>query len=110
MSPMKEFPPFRLDVLNQCLWRIGKMESEERILVTPKAFAILEYLVQRAGQLGTHDALLEGRRADRMVEPQAVKKRILDVRNALGDHPKNPLFIETVPKRGYRFIAPVSKQ
>ena len=109
MSPMKEFRPFRLDVLNQCLWRIGKMESEERILVTPKAFAVLEYLVERAGQLVTHEELLEGVWPDRMVEPQAVKKRILDVRNALGDRPKNPLFIETVPKRGYRFIAPVSK-
>jgi predicted ATPase/DNA-binding winged helix-turn-helix (wHTH) protein len=109
MSPMKEFPPFRLDVLNQCLWRIGKMEAEERILVTPKAFAVLEYLVEHAGRLVTHEELLEGVWPDRMVEPQAVKKRILDVRNALGDHPKNPLFIETVPKRGYRFIAPVNK-
>jgi predicted ATPase len=109
MLPMKEFPPFRLDVLNQCLWRIGQKESEERILVTPKAFAVLEYLVERAGQLVTHEELLDGVWPDRMVEPQAVKKRILDVRNALGDCPKNPLFIETVPKRGYRFIAPVSK-
>ena len=109
MSPMKEFPPFRLDVLNQCLWRIGKTESEERILVTLKAFAVLEYLVEHAGRLVTHEELLEGVWPDRMVEPQAVKKRILDVRNALGDHPKNPVFIETVPKRGYRFIAPVSK-
>jgi predicted ATPase/DNA-binding winged helix-turn-helix (wHTH) protein len=110
MLPMKEFPPFRLDVLNQCLWRIGQKESEERILVTPKAFAVLEYLVERAGQLVTHEELLEGVWRDRMVEPQAVKKRILDVRNALGDCPRKPLFIETVPKRGYRFIAPVSKQ
>jgi predicted ATPase/DNA-binding winged helix-turn-helix (wHTH) protein len=109
MSPMKEFPPFRLDVLNQCLWRIGETKSEERILVTPKAFAVLEYLVEHAGRLVTHEELLEGVWPDRMVEPQAVKKRILDVRNALGDHPKNPVFIETVPKRGYRFIAPVSK-
>jgi predicted ATPase/DNA-binding winged helix-turn-helix (wHTH) protein len=109
MSVAKEFPPFRLDVINQCLWRIGKMECDERILVTPKAFAVLEYLVEHAGQLVTHDELLEGVWPDRMVEPQAVKKRILDVRNALGDRPKNPVFIETVPKRGYRFIAPVSK-
>src|SRR5882724_1478795 len=106
---MKEFPPFRLDALNQCLWRIGEMQSQERIVVTPKAFAVLEYLVERAGQLVTHGELLEGVWPDRMVEPQAVKKRILDVRNALGDSPKNPEFIETVPKRGYRFIAPVSR-
>ena len=106
---MKEFPPFRLDVINQCLWRIGEMQAQERIVVTPKAFAVLEYLVERAGQLVTHEELLEGVWPNRMVEPQAVKKRILDVRNALGDSPKNPEFIETVPKRGYRFIAPVSR-
>lgn len=106
---MKEFPPFRLDARNQCLWRAGRMEREERILVTPKAFAVLEHLVERAGRLVTHQELLEAVWPDSVVEPQAVKKRILDVRNALGDRPKNSMFIETVPKRGYRFIAPVSE-
>jgi len=109
MSPLKVFRQFRLDTCNQCLWRIGNMESDERIPVAPKAFAVLEYLVEHAGRLVTQEELLEHVWRDRMVEPQAVKKRILDVRNALGDHPKNPVFIETVPKRGYRFIAPVSK-
>ena len=42
------------------------------------------------------------------LEPQAVRKHILEVRTALGDRPKNSLFIETIPKRGYRFIAEVS--
>src|SRR5258708_17214076 len=109
MSPLKEFRTFRLDTCNQCLWRIGNMESDERIPVTPKAFAVLEYLVEHAGSLVTQEELLERVWRNRMVEPQAVKKRILDVRNALGDSPKNPEFIETVPKRGYRFIAPVSR-
>ena len=109
MSPMKEFAPFRLDARNQCLWRAGNMEREERIPVTPKAFAVLEHLVERAGRLVTHQELLDAVWPDCVVEPQAVKKRILDVRNALGDRPKNSRFIETVPKRGYRFIAPVSE-
>jgi predicted ATPase len=109
MSPLKVFRQFRLDTCNQCLWRIGNMESDERIPVAPKAFAVLEYLVEHAGRLVTQEELLEHVWRDRMVEPQAVKKRILGVRNALGDDPKNPHFIETVPKRGYRFIAPVSE-
>jgi predicted ATPase/DNA-binding winged helix-turn-helix (wHTH) protein len=109
MSPMIEFPPFRLDTCNQCLWRIGEMEREERVLVTPKAFAVLEYLVEHAGRLVTHEELLARVWPDSVVEPQAVKKRILDVRNALGDRAKNPMFIETVPRRGYRFIAHISK-
>ena len=107
---MKEFPPFRLDSHNQCLWRIGDAGREERILLTPKAFAVLVYLVEHAGQLVTHEELLDAVWAGSVVEAQAVKRNILEVRSVLGDHPKNSLFIETVTKRGYRFIAPVSER
>jgi len=42
---MREFPPFRLDTVNQCLWH-GEGVAEERILLAPKAFAVLRYLVE----------------------------------------------------------------
>src|SRR3984957_8011452 len=103
--PMKVFPPFRLDTVNQCLWRRGDPGQEARILLTPKPFAILEYLVEHAGRLVTHDELLEAVWPDTVVEPQAVKKHVLGVRAALGDRARNSLFIETIPTRGYRFIA-----
>jgi len=106
---MKVFPPFRLDIANQCLWRRGDAGSEERILLSPKAFAVLAYLVEHAGKLVTHDDLLEAVWPGRVVEPQAVKKQVLAVRSALGDRPKKPLFIETLTTRGYRFIAPVTE-
>jgi DNA-binding winged helix-turn-helix (wHTH) protein len=106
---MKVFAPFWLDAVNQCLWRRGDTGQEERILLTPKAFAVLTYLVEHAGQLVTHDELLDAVWPDTIVEPQSVKKYILDVRTALGDRPKNSLFIETITKRGYRFIAAVSE-
>jgi DNA-binding winged helix-turn-helix (wHTH) protein len=106
---MKVFAPFRLDVVNQCLWRRGDTGQEERILMTPKAYAVLVYLVEHAGRLVTSDELLEAAWSGRVIEPQAVRKHILEVRNVLGDRPKNSLFIETVTKRGYRFIAPVSE-
>jgi DNA-binding winged helix-turn-helix (wHTH) protein len=105
---MKVFPPFRLDTANQCLWRRGDTGQEARILLTPKAFAVLAYLVEHAGRLVTPDELLEAAWSGRVIEPQAVRKHILEVRVALGDRPKNSLFIETLPRRGYRFIAPVS--
>ena len=76
--------------------------------MTPKAFAVLTYLVEHAGRLVTHDELLAAVWPGIVVEPQAVKKHILAVRGALGDRPKNPAFVETMTKRGYRFIAPVS--
>src|SRR3984957_8310157 len=106
---MKVFPPFRLDTVSQCLWRRGDTGQEERILMTPKAYAVLVYLVEHAGRLVTSDELLEAAWSGRVIEPQAVRKHILEVRNVLGDRPKNSLFIETVTKRGYRFIAPVSE-
>jgi DNA-binding response OmpR family regulator len=55
---MKVFEPFRLDVANQCLWMRCDKDQEKRVLLTPKAFAILTYLVDHAGRLVTHDELL----------------------------------------------------
>src|SRR5690349_3515835 len=99
---MKEFSPFRLDAADQSLWRDG-----QRIHLTPKAFAVLQYLVDRAGRLVTQNELLEALWPDTFVQPEVLKSQILNIRTALGDRVKDPLFIETVPRRGYRFIAPV---
>ncbi len=104
---MREFGPFRLDILNQCLWRSTEERSQERILLTPKAFAVLLYLVERAGQLVTHKELRTAIWSDAHVGPGVLNNQILSIRNALGDRPQSPAFIETVARRGYRFIAPV---
>jgi DNA-binding winged helix-turn-helix (wHTH) protein/tetratricopeptide (TPR) repeat protein len=106
---MKEFPPFRVDTVNQCLWRRGEAGSDERVLLTPKAFAVLRYLVERAGRLVTQNELLEAVWPDTFVQPEVLKYQIADIRSTLGDNPKDPLFIETRPRRGYRFIAAVSE-
>src|ERR1700730_4118900 len=107
LSLMKVFGAFRLDTLTQCLWRGGDTGPEGRILLAPKSFAVLAHLVEHAGCLVTHDELLEAVWPNSVIEPQAVKRHVLTLRSTLGDHPKNSLFIETMPKRGYRFIAPV---
>lgn len=104
---MREFPPFRLDSVNQCLWRQGECAEDRRILLTPKAYAVLTYLVDRPGRLVTQDELLEAIWPDTFVQPEVLKYQIADIRNALGDSAKNPSFIETLPRRGYRFMAPV---
>src|ERR1700729_4058744 len=105
---MKEFHPFRLDLLNQCLWRRRDGEEDQRILLTPKGFAMLRYLVERAGRLVTQDELLDALWPETYVQPEVLKSHIRDIRSALGDDPKVPRFIETMPRRGYRFIAPVT--
>ena len=99
---MKSFHSFRLDSANQCLWR-----GDERAQITPKAFDVLRYMVENAGRLVTQDELLEALWPETYVNQEVLRKYILEIRKVLGDRPEKPEFIETVTKRGYRFIAPV---
>ena len=103
----KEFPPFRLDTVNECLWR-NRDDAEERIRLTPKAFAVLRFLVEHAGRLVTEEELLAHVWPKVYVQPEAIKSQIHEIRKILGDDPKNPRFIETSARRGYQFIAPVA--
>ncbi len=101
---MKSFPPFRLDATNQCLWR-----DDERILLPPKAFSVLRYLVENAGRLVSQEEILESLWKETYVQPEVLRKYILEIRRVLEDPPKSPRFIATQPKRGYQFIAPVTE-
>jgi TolB-like protein/DNA-binding winged helix-turn-helix (wHTH) protein/Tfp pilus assembly protein PilF len=102
---MKSFKPFQLDTENHILWRNG-----ERVPIAPKAFDVLAYLVGHVGQLVTQDELLEALWSETYVNPEVLRKYILEVRKALGDRPDKPEFVETLPKRGYRFVAPVTDE
>jgi TolB-like protein/DNA-binding winged helix-turn-helix (wHTH) protein/Flp pilus assembly protein TadD len=102
---MKSFQSFRLDTANQCLWR-----GQERVPIPPKAYDVLRYLVENPGRLVTQDELLDALWPETYVNPEILRKYILDVRKVLGDRPDKPVFIETVTKRGYRFIAPVIEE
>jgi DNA-binding winged helix-turn-helix (wHTH) protein len=104
---MKRFHPFQLDKVNQCLWRRTEAGDDERTRLTPKAFDVLRYLVEHAGRLVTQDELLNALWPDTFVQPEVLKSHVLEIRHALGDDAKNPQFIETRPRRGYQFIAPV---
>jgi predicted ATPase len=104
----KEFSPFRLDTVNECLWRHRDTGSDERILLPPKAFALLRYLVEHPGRLVTQDELLEALWPDTFVQPEVLKSHVRGIRRVLGDDCKNPRFIETLPRRGYQFVAPIS--
>jgi DNA-binding winged helix-turn-helix (wHTH) protein len=101
-TAIKVFPPFRLDAVNQCLWR-----ENTRIPLAPKAFAVLGHLVEQAGRLVTPEELLAAVWPDTYVQPEILRKYILEVRRALEDPPRKPQFIETLSRRGYRFIAAV---
>src|SRR6202047_3145254 len=102
---MKVFQPFRLDTVNHCLWR-----AEERVPLTPKSFDVLRYLVEHAERLVTQDEILEALWPETYVNPEVIKQYIRGIRKALGDDPEKPVYIETFPRRGYQFIAPVSDE
>jgi DNA-binding winged helix-turn-helix (wHTH) protein/tetratricopeptide (TPR) repeat protein len=74
----------------------------------PKPFAVLQYLVDRPGTLITHEQLLAAIWPDTYVQPEVLRRYILEIRRVLGDTPDAPRFVRTVPRRGYQFIAPVA--
>jgi predicted ATPase len=99
---MKRFGPFSLDTHEECLWRDGA-----RITMQPKPFAVLLYMVEHPGRLIPHDEFMEALWPDTFVQPQVLRTYVLEIRRLLEDDPRNPRYIESVPKRGYRFIANV---
>jgi DNA-binding winged helix-turn-helix (wHTH) protein len=99
---MKRFRSFCLDSANECLWR-----GKARVELTPKAFGVLRYLVEHAGRLVTRDELLNALWPATYINPEVLRKYILEIRRALGDRPDKPVFIETRPKRGYQFVVSV---
>jgi DNA-binding winged helix-turn-helix (wHTH) protein/tetratricopeptide (TPR) repeat protein len=105
---MPLFPPFRLDKVNQVLWRQTSGSAEEQVVLNPKAFALLQFLIENSGRLVTHDELLDALWPDVHVQPEVIKSHVLTIRTALGDTPQEARFIETVRKRGYRFVAALS--
>jgi DNA-binding winged helix-turn-helix (wHTH) protein len=68
---------------------------------------LLRYLAERPGRLVTEEELLHAVWPKVCVQPEAVKSQLYEIRKTLGDSPRAPRFIETVHRRGYRFIAPV---
>jgi non-specific serine/threonine protein kinase len=94
------FGSFRIDIPEQLLWK-----GAVRLKITPKSFAVLTYLAQRAGTLVTKEELHGAIWTDTHVGASSLKTCIAEIRRVLGDTAEAPDFIEAVPRRGYRFIA-----
>ncbi len=101
--PTVAFATFQFDPDNATLKR-----GTAPVALTPKAFGVLELLVARAGQLVTKDEFLDRLWPGVFVGDAVLKVCVREIRVALGDDHQHPTFIETVHKRGYRFIAPVT--
>lgn len=99
-----EFKDFRLNLAEKILEREGRTIS-----LTPKVFETLCVLVENAGRLLEKAELMQLIWPDRYVDEGNLTFNIRMLRQALGDDAQNPQFIQTVPRRGYRFIATVEK-
>jgi Tol biopolymer transport system component/DNA-binding winged helix-turn-helix (wHTH) protein len=96
------FGPFHLDASERLLLRDGKP-----VPLAPKAFATLVLLVERQGKLVEKDELMRAVWPDAVVEENNLNKYISALRRTLGEADPDQTYIETVPKLGYRFVAPV---
>jgi DNA-binding winged helix-turn-helix (wHTH) protein len=94
------FDQFELDEANAWLQRNG-----QAVALAPTPFSLLCALARQPGSLLTKDALLDTVWGHQFVSESVLKTAISDLRAALGDNPREPRFIETVSRRGYRFIA-----
>ena len=93
------FGPFTFDEAGARLLAQGRV-----VALAPKAFDVLGELLHRAGQLVSKDELLDAVWGHRHVSESVLKTTISELRAALGDDAKNPRWVETASRRGYRFI------
>lgn len=102
-KPVYRFRDFKLEPAERRLSAAGKS-----IPLTPKVFDTLVLLVERAGHVVSKDELMKLLWPRGYVEESNLTKHIWLIRRALGDGEDDSRFIETVPKVGYRFVAPVT--
>lgn len=97
-----EFGPFHADLARRLLFREG-----ETVTLTSRAFDTLVVLLGRSRQIVDKDDLMKAVWPDTIVEENNLNQTISAVRKALGPGPDGKPYIETVPRRGYRFVVPV---
>jgi len=98
------FGPFAFDRQNRLLWRDGA-----EVALPPRVLGVLEVLIDRPGQVVARQDLLDGVWKDAFVTDTSLAEAVSSLRQALGDDPQAPRYIQTVHRRGYRFLAPISQ-
>ena len=98
-----DLPSIRIDAGNEAAWC-----GERRLELTPRVFAVLRHLVEHPNRLITRDDLLARVWRDTIVSDAALASCIRDLRRALGDSSDMPRYLETVHRRGFRFIGPIA--
>jgi DNA-binding winged helix-turn-helix (wHTH) protein len=102
-APILRFSDFRLDTINQQLWR-----DAELLTIRPKTFQFLVYLARNPQRLISREELLSKIWGTAAVADGLLRVYSFELRHLLGDDPKNPRFLETLNRRGYRFLPHVT--
>src|SRR5687768_14063781 len=97
------FGPYRTDFSDGSLWR-----GDQEVRLPPRALALLLYLLERPGRVVSKTELMDAVWRDANVSETSLTEALGIVRHALGDSAADPQFIQTLHRRGYRFIAPVT--
>ena len=100
-----EFGAFRLDPDEKVL-----MRDRQAVAIPPKDLETLLVLVERAGHIVEKDELMERVWPGVFIEEGNLSRRIFNLRQVLGEGPDGRQYIETVPKRGYRFVGLIQEQ
>src|SRR6516162_11538779 len=95
--------PFRLDIEGDLLWRGTQPAALGR-----RAIALLRALVEHPGVVVSKDALVDAAWPGQAVEESNLTVQIAALRRVLGEAPGGDRWIETMPRRGYRFVGPVA--
>lgn len=101
-----EFGDFRLDAGRRTLCAVA---GGGRITIAPKVFDVAQYLVEHAGELLAKSRLLAQLWPQTVVEENSLTQAICDLRRALGEQPHEHRYVVTVPRRGYQFVAEVTR-
>jgi DNA-binding winged helix-turn-helix (wHTH) protein/predicted ATPase len=103
ITPLVQFGPFTFDARTGSLWQGTVLLPSH-----PKDAAVLQILLQHAGQVVSHEALLEAVWPETFVTKTVLKNCVNRLRRLLEDEPTAPRYIETWRRRGYRFIGPLT--
>lgn len=97
------FDDVQVNSLTEEVFKVG-----QRLTLEPKAFRVLLFLLQNRGRLIEKQELMAAIWSDTFVSENVLTREIALLRKALGDQKRNAQYIETVPTRGYRFVAQVT--
>lgn len=99
------FPPFSLDPTTEQLWR-----HHQKVALRPKSLAVLLYLLRHPHRIIAKQEFFDTIWSETKVGEAALKVCIREIRRVLDDNTETPRFIETIPRKGYRFITPINSK